>query len=226
MGAHLDLTLREVELRSLDVTQVDESELRAKPLFEGHTFANVRSPRFLPCGRTGGMTRWSGWLHGQPPDPLLRRRSLLSKVRGYLRSHLSQALSSHFASPLHPEVEVCEAVGGGSRKLLQEVTFLEQGTGVSAHLSVAISHRQVQSGADSPSSQQLAVDSYLRPHRAEWIDQGVMFRWLEAIFTDAPMVFSITSRSGQDRSTGHGGFSPSVQKMRSKRFWKTEGFTH
>ena len=41
LGAHLDLTVREAELRSLDVTQVDESELRAKPLFEGHTFANV-----------------------------------------------------------------------------------------------------------------------------------------------------------------------------------------
>src|SRR6056300_205029 len=38
LGAHLDLTVREAELRMLDLTLVDEADMRARPLFEGHTF--------------------------------------------------------------------------------------------------------------------------------------------------------------------------------------------
>ena len=41
LGSHLDLTARESELRTLDLTSVDEAELRARPLFSGHTFAEV-----------------------------------------------------------------------------------------------------------------------------------------------------------------------------------------
>jgi len=38
LGAHLDLTVREAELRMHDLTLVDEAEMRARPLFEGHMF--------------------------------------------------------------------------------------------------------------------------------------------------------------------------------------------
>lgn len=40
LTSHLDITAREAELRLLDVTEIDEAELRARPLFEGHVFAN------------------------------------------------------------------------------------------------------------------------------------------------------------------------------------------
>ena len=41
LAAHLDLTAREAELRTLDVSEVDQAELRSRPLFEGHVFGGL-----------------------------------------------------------------------------------------------------------------------------------------------------------------------------------------
>jgi hypothetical protein len=41
LGSHLDLTAREAELRTLDLTEVDVAELRTKPLFSGFTFGDL-----------------------------------------------------------------------------------------------------------------------------------------------------------------------------------------
>ena len=41
LGSHLDLTAREAELRTIDLTSVDEAEMRARPLFTGYTFGDV-----------------------------------------------------------------------------------------------------------------------------------------------------------------------------------------
>ncbi len=41
LGAQLDLTARDADLRTLDVTPGDEAELRSRPLFSGLTYANL-----------------------------------------------------------------------------------------------------------------------------------------------------------------------------------------
>lgn len=42
LTAHLDLTAREADLRLLDLSETDMTELRARPLFEGHTFGGIQ----------------------------------------------------------------------------------------------------------------------------------------------------------------------------------------
>ena len=41
LGAHMDLTARDADLRTLDVTSADESELRGRPLFTGFTYGGL-----------------------------------------------------------------------------------------------------------------------------------------------------------------------------------------
>lgn len=63
LTSHLDLTAREAELRTLDVTQVDETELRYRPLFSGHTFADPSHTSVLE------------WRHSKRDEALLQMSS-------------------------------------------------------------------------------------------------------------------------------------------------------
>ena len=47
LAAHLDLTAREADLRTLDISEVHEAELRSRPLFEGHTFGGLSRSEVL-----------------------------------------------------------------------------------------------------------------------------------------------------------------------------------